>query len=114
MEKALHRINRDDVSEQCIQTQKLKSKYTTQKDENTNQRILFTDDSDIIKDADSIEYILHKTSSGRIKTDETDEKKYLAEEKDVPEEKKTVKERKQEIEKRLSQVRIMHSSYSNS
>ncbi|KAK6645085.1 hypothetical protein RUM43_001361 [Polyplax serrata] len=108
LEKALHRINRDDVSEQCIQTQKLKSKYTTQKDENTNQRILFSDDSDIIKDADSIEYILHKTSGGRIKTDETDEKKYLAEEKDVPEEKKTVKERKQEIEKRLSQERQLY------
>lgn len=63
------------------------------------------DERDIMKVSESVEDLMQSDVRGKIKADERDEKKYLAEEKDVEEEEqKTVKEIKQEIERRLSQV----------
>lgn len=105
LEKALHRINRDDVSEQCILADKPRPKVSSQKEEFGSHRILLGDEQDIMKVSESVEDLMQKDMVGKAKADERDEKKYLAEEKEVEEEKKTVRERKQEIEKRLSQVR---------
>lgn len=106
MEKALHRINRDDVSEQCSLTEKPKTKL--QKEDPAMHRLVLGDERDIMKVSESIEDLV-QTDTKKAKADERDEKKYSGEEKEVEEEKKTVKERKEEIEKRLSQVKLSTS-----
>ncbi|EEB19933.1 ankyrin-1, putative [Pediculus humanus corporis] len=112
LEKALHRINRDDVSEQCNLTDKQKSKSPSQKEELGSQIIHLGDEKDIMKVSESVEDLVQADDGKKTKAHhERDEKKYMAEEKEIQEEeegeeeeeKKTVKERKQEIEKRLSQ-----------
>lgn len=109
LETALHRINRDDIAEQCIFNEKVKSKFLSQKEDLGTSRAGSYDEKDIMKVSESVEDLIRTDVRGRVKADERDEKKYLAEEKEVgeeeEEEKKTVKERTEEIERRLSEVR---------
>lgn len=105
LDTALHRINRSDIAEQCIFNEQIKSKTSAHKEDLGITRTEAFDERDIMKVSESVEDLM-QSDRGRIKADERDEKKYLAEEKEIEEEeeKKTVKERKQEIERRLSQV----------